>query len=183
MFKDKYKVFLNRLIQYKKKIVLKRSQLTTNHEGIRIKYTRRKRTDEYRIGRLRAKTRNIQFSRSVYVRYSTTYTIPSRMCNYQFKLKEPGSHWVCYIQDDKKNTRIYFDSFGQITSIEVQKYLKTREEYESEKALIQPNTGIVHHVNAHVCDHLCLFVLASFQDVLNRLNDGYTQSDRKTTTS
>ena len=51
--------------------------------------------------------------------------------------KETRSHWVCYFKDDKKNTRIYFDSFGQITPIEVQKYLKTRKEFESEKAVIQ----------------------------------------------
>ena len=37
--------------------------------------------------------------------------------------KEPGSHWVCYFKADKKKTRIYFDSFGQITPIEIQKYL------------------------------------------------------------
>ena len=56
--------------------------------------------------------------------------------------KEPGSHWVCYFKDGKKNTRIYFDSFGQIISIDVQKYLKTRKEFESEKAVIQQNTDI-----------------------------------------
>ena len=106
--------------------------------------------------------------------------------------REPGSHWVCYFKDDndKRNTRIYFDSFGQITPIEIQKYLKTRKEFESEKAVIQRNTDIVQHVNTHVCGHLCLFVLTSltrehlsFQDVLNQLNYGYTQSDRKTTTT
>ena len=104
--------------------------------------------------------------------------------------KEAGSHWVCYTKDDKKNTRIYFDSFGQITPIEIQKYLKTRKEFESGKAVIQRNTDIVQHVNTHVCGHLCLFVLTSlmrehlsFQDVLNQLNYGYTQSDRKTTTT
>ena len=37
--------------------------------------------------------------------------------------KEAGSHWVWYFKDGKKNTRIYFDSFGQITPIEIQKYL------------------------------------------------------------
>ena len=103
---------------------------------------------------------------------------------------ESGSHWVCYFKDDEKNTSIYFDSFGQITPIEVQKYLKTRKEFESGKAVIQRNTDIVQHVNTHVCSHLCLFVLTSlmrehlsFQDVLNQLNYGYTQSDRKTTTT
>ena len=85
---------------------------------------------------------------------------------------------------------IYFDSFGQVTPMEIQKYLKTKEEYEMEKPMIQRNTDIVQHINTHVCGHLCLFVLTSltrehrsFQDVLNELNGGYTQSDRKTTTT
>ena len=95
---------------------------------------------------------------------------------------EPGSHWVCYFRDDRR--RIYFDSFGQRTLYEVQKYLKNKKEYEMGKSVIQRNTDIVQHTNTHVCGHLCLFVLTSlmrehlsFQDVLNKLNDGYTQND------
>ena len=97
---------------------------------------------------------------------------------------ESGSHWVCYFKDGM-DQRIYFDSFGQLTLGEVQKYLKTKKEYETGKAVIQRNTDIVQHTNTHVCGHLCLFVLTSlmrehlsFQDVLNKLNDGYTQDDR-----
>ena len=95
---------------------------------------------------------------------------------------EPGSHWVCYFRDGQR--RIYFDSFGQPTLDEVQKYLKIKKEYEMGKSVIQRNTDIVQHTNTHVCGHLCLFVLTSlmrehlsFQDVLNKLNDGYTQND------
>ena len=95
---------------------------------------------------------------------------------------EPGSHWVCYLRDGQR--RIYFDSFGQPTLDEVQKYLKTKKEYEMGKSVIQRNTDIVQHTNTRVCGHLCLFVLTSltrehlsFQDVLNKLNDGYTQDD------
>ena len=97
--------------------------------------------------------------------------------------KQAGTHWVCYFKDGM-DQRIYFDSFGQVTLDEVQKYLKTKKEYESGKAVIQRNTDIVQHVNTHVCGHLCLFVLTSlmrehhsFQEVLNQLNDGYTQGD------
>ena len=97
--------------------------------------------------------------------------------------QQAGIHWVCYFKDGM-NQRIYFDSFGQVTLDEVQKYLKTEKEYESGKAVIQRNTDIIQHVNTHVCGHLCLFVLTSlmrehlsFQDVLNQLNDGYTQGD------
>ena len=96
---------------------------------------------------------------------------------------QPGSHWVCYFKDGMKR-RIYFDSFGQVTPAEIQKYLKTKEEHETGKAVIQSNTDIVQHINTHVCGHLCLFVLTSltrkhqsYQDVLNQLNDGYTQGN------
>ena len=85
---------------------------------------------------------------------------------------EKGSHWVCYYKDGKR--RIYFDSFGQITPIEIRNYLKTRGERE----VIQRNTDIVQDPRTNICGHLCLFVLKalstrwSFQKVLNRLN-GY----------
>ena len=93
-----------------------------------------------------------------------------------------GSHWVCYYKNGMK--RICFDSFGQVTLDEIQKYLKTSKEYETGEEVIQRNTDIIQRVNTHVCGHLCLFVLTSltrehltFQEVLNRLNDGYTRGD------
>ena len=97
--------------------------------------------------------------------------------------KQSGSHWVCYYKDGM-NRRIYFDSFGQMTLDEIQKYLKTSKEYEAGKEVIQRNTDIVQRINTHVCGHLCLFVLTSlarehhnFQQVLNKLDDGYTRGD------
>ena len=82
------------------------------------------------------------------------------------------------------NQRIYFDSFGQVTLDEIQRYLKSDEEYETGKEVIQRNTDIVQRINTPVCGHLCLFVLTSltrkhltFQQVLNILNDGYTRKD------
>ena len=96
---------------------------------------------------------------------------------------EKGSHWVCYYK--KGLNRIYLDSFGQITPIEIQNYLKTRREREI--GVIQRNTYIVQHFNTNICGHLRLFVLKtlvsehwSFQEVLNYLNDGYSQSNRET---
>ena len=91
--------------------------------------------------------------------------------------KESGSHWVAYQKDGNK--RIYFDSFGQITPWEIQKYLKTNEELERGKGVIQRNTDIVQAINTNVCGHLCLFVLKSlteglsFQEVINKLTNGY----------
>ena len=89
-----------------------------------------------------------------------------------------GSHWVCYYKNGTR--RIYFDSYGQITPLEIQNYLKTRR--ERGVGVIQRNTDIVQPVNTSICGHLCLFVLKalagehwSYQQVLNKLNNnGYS---------
>ena len=84
---------------------------------------------------------------------------------------QSGSHWVCYYKQGQK--RIYFDSFGQITPVEVQWYLKTNSEFQSGKEVIQRNTDIDQAPNTVVCGHLCLAVLKSltggekFQTILN----------------
>ena len=128
----------------------------------------------------------IDYFRGVFMRDTLPGAVHHKECgivNFN-TLHEPGSHWVCYFKDDGMNQRIYFDSFGQVTLVEIQKYLKTKKEFEMEKAVIQRNTDIVQQTNTHVCGHLCLFVLTSlmrehlsFQDVLNQLNDGYAQGD------
>ena len=89
------------------------------------------------------------------------------------KSTEPGSHWVAYFKDGTK--RIYFDSFGQVIPIEIQKYLKTKEEFQNDAPVIQRNTDIVQKPNTEICGHLCLYVLdnlskgAKFQEVINSL--------------
>ena len=86
---------------------------------------------------------------------------------------EPGSHWVAYLKDGEK--RIYFDSFGQVIPIEIQKYLKTKEEFQNDAPVIQRNTDIVQKPNTEICGHLYLYVLdnlskgAKFQEVINSL--------------
>ena len=83
--------------------------------------------------------------------------------------KQSGSHWVCYFK--KGDERIYFDSYGQITLYEIQKYLKR----PGEKEVIQRNTDVIQPVGTSICGHLCLYVLKSlceglsFQDVLEHL--------------
>ena len=57
------------------------------------------------------------------------------------KSSEPGSHWVAFYKDGGK--RIYFDSFGQVIPSELQRYLKTPEEFKENKPVIQRNTDIV----------------------------------------
>ena len=90
--------------------------------------------------------------------------------------KEKGSHWTCYYK--KEDLRVYFDSFGQITPIEIRDYLKSAKERGI--GVIQRNTDIVQPFNSTICGHLCLFVLKaltngwSFQKVLNHLNNGHS---------
>ena len=89
------------------------------------------------------------------------------------KSSEPGSHWVAYYKDGDK--RIYFDSFGQVAPTEIQKYLKSEEEFRTNKPVIQRNTDIVQKVNTKICGQLCVYVLdslskgANFQDIINYL--------------
>ena len=70
-----------------------------------------------------------------------------------------GTHWVCYVKIHK--TRIFFDSFGRKTPIQIQKYLKTDKEFKNNTPVIQRNYDIVQRVNTKICGHLCLFVLTS----------------------
>ena len=95
-----------------------------------------------------------------------------------------GSHWVCYYRN--KTDRIYFDSYGKITPVEIQRYLKTGTDRGME--VIQRNTDIVQAANTSVCGHLCLFVLKSlangeqFQSILNHMQHyGYGQGNWKDT--
>ena len=97
---------------------------------------------------------------------------------------QPDCHWVCYYCN--KTDRIYFDSYGQITSVEIQRYLKTGSEFDCGKEMIQRNTDIVQAASTPMCGHLCVFVLKSltsgseFQSILNHMQHyGYPQGDWK----
>ena len=86
---------------------------------------------------------------------------------------QSGSHWVCWFKN--RLDRIYFDSFGCITPKELQKYLKTKREYENNILCIQRNTDQVQQPNTQICGQLCLYVLKNlsdgrqFQDIVNTL--------------
>ena len=69
------------------------------------------------------------------------YTVECGIVNFN-KHTQPGSHWVCYYRN--KDQRIYFDSYGQITPVEVQRYLKTGPEFQRGNEVIQRNTDSVH---------------------------------------
>ena len=97
-------------------------------------------------------------------------TLPSRpfhnesgIVNFN-KLSENGSHWVCFYKQGE--TKVYFDSFGQVVLQEVRDYLKSP---------IYRNTDIIQPIGTVICGHLCLYVLkslnegVSFRDTLNNL--------------
>ena len=78
------------------------------------------------------------------------------------KTGKKGSHWVAYWKKGK--TRIYFDSFSQITPIKIQKYLKTPEEFKSGKNVIQLNADIVQSINSSICGQLCVYILKALSE-------------------
>ena len=91
-----------------------------------------------------------------------------------------GTHWVCYAKVHK--TRIYFDSFGRKTPLEIQMYMKTAEEFRNNDAVIERSTSIVQRVDTSICGHLCLYVLTSlmrerlsFQQVMDQLNYAFAE--------
>ena len=112
-----------------------------------------------------------------YARYVTSLSVHCRV-NLNTS-DQAGSHWVCYYRN--KNDRIYFNSYGQITPVEIQRFLEAGSEFDRGKEVIQRNTDIVQAANTPVCGHLCLFVLKSlangkqFQMILNHMQHyGYS---------
>ena len=69
--------------------------------------------------------------------------------------RESGNHWVFYYRN--KSHIIYFDSYGQITPLEIQRYLKKSSEFDRGSEVIQRNTDIVQASNTSVCGHLYSF--------------------------
>ena len=136
------------------------------------------------------------------VRYARLLKIPDFRCvfmrdalpKYPFNVEsgivnfntsnQPGCQWVCYYRN--KIERIYFDSYGQITLVEIQRYLKTGSEFDRGREVIQRNTDIAQASSTPLCGHLCLIVLKSlasgeeFQSILNHMQHyGYPQGDWK----
>ena len=68
----------------------------------------------------------------------------------------PGTHWVCYRNDDK-NVCEYFDSFGLIMPTEVQKYLQT----SGEKIIY--STDEIQERDSVLCGYWCLYFLLERQ--------------------
>ena len=64
--------------------------------------------------------------------------------------KQSGSHWVLYAKFHK--TLIYFDSFARKTPLEIQKYLKTAEEFRNDAPVIQRNKDIVQREDTKICE-------------------------------
>ena len=94
--------------------------------------------------------------------------------------EQMGTHWVCYARIH--NTRIYFDSVGRKTPLEIQYYLKTAEEFMNNTPVIERNVDVVQRPNTKICGHLCLSVLTSlmrehlsFQNVMDQLTYGHSQ--------
>ena len=62
---------------------------------------------------------------------------------------QPGSDLVCKYWN--KSDRMHFDSYEQITPVEIQRYLKTGIEFARGDDVIQRNTDIVQAANTPMC--------------------------------
>ena len=89
-------------------------------------------------------------------------TIESGIMNFN-KSNERGSHWVSWYCHGNKH-RYYFDSFGQDVPLELEKYLKSAEEYDNYKEVIRRNAIVLQHIDSSECGRLCLFVLKLLSD-------------------
>ena len=90
-------------------------------------------------------------------------------------------HWICYAKKFYKN-RCYFDSFGENVPLEIQRYMKTEEEFRDNIPVIQRNDVTVQRMDTKISGHLCLFVLTSimrerfsFKQVMEQLNHAYAE--------
>ena len=92
---------------------------------------------------------------------------------------QKGLHWVCWYKSHKK--RIYFDSFGQHVRYELERYLKTPQEFKNKKLVLERNVQGVQYINTSECGTLCLFVLqrlcshTSYDKILYKLHNRYLQ--------
>ena len=94
---------------------------------------------------------------------------------------ESGSHWVCWVK--KGHDRVYFDSFAQRIPLELERYLKTKLEFQQNKLCIKRNYVVVQHINTVECGALCLYILnalmcqqLSFEKVIYQLEKRYTKN-------
>ena len=71
-----------------------------------------------------------------------------------------GSHWVCYYRN--KSNRIYFDSYGQITPVEIQRYLKTGIEFAVVRKLYR-EIQILYRLQIHRCVVTFAYSFESFK--------------------
>ena len=93
------------------------------------------------------------------------------------KHTQSGSHWTCWYKSGQD--RFYFDSYGERPPLEIERYLKTKEELENAQAAIKRSAVTVQHDASNECGALCLYVLynlsngQSFPHILGRLEKRY----------
>jgi len=82
----------------------------------------------------------------------------------------PGSHFVCYYNNQRDKTVIYFDSYGVQPPANIEKYLKTSGK------LISYNTTQYQPIASVLCGYYCIYVISelwkghSFYDTLAKLD-------------
>ena len=72
-----------------------------------------------------------------------------------------GTHWVCYYKRGRE--RLYFDSFGSLIPLQLERYLKSDTELKNNLKCIWRQREVLQDNTSSVCGHLCLFALVLFQ--------------------
>lgn len=91
--------------------------------------------------------------------------------------REIGSHWVGYAIKD--GVRYYFDSYGEPPPSALEKYLKSRNEYQNQYAVIRSSAVTTQKDGTTECGSLCLYVLhhlmrgISYDQILTKLKQRY----------
>ncbi len=90
------------------------------------------------------------------------------------------AHWICYAKVYKN--RVYFDSFGEKIPLEIQRYMKTEEEFRDNTPVIERSADTLQSMDTKISGHLCLFVLTSlmrerlqFKQVMDQLKYAYAE--------
>ena len=96
------------------------------------------------------------------------------------KHTQSGSHWTSWYKIGQD--RYYFDSYGERPPLEIERYLKTKEELKNDQPAIKRSAITVQHDISNECGALCLYVLynlsngQSFPHILGRLEKRYAKT-------
>ena len=73
-----------------------------------------------------------------------------------------GTHWTCFIVDEKAGNAVYFDSFGIIYPRQVREFCK--------KLNLQYNTTQIQHIDSKECGWFCIAFIHYYETTASKHN-------------